>query len=302
MIEVVFSDSEKGNFKLARNFSGKDMSSGAIGYIGEKPSDGELEKYLKENREGEPLGDDSEDVVYIGFNLDMGEIDGEIDGAKRQKIFNDLWCRFNFTYPEQQEFFKTQRDDLEKLLSFARSGKSIRIWKSNSPYSACGFYYVCYLLKDIDCSNLSVITLPEYLPDFTGKNIHHVSWGEVHAGKLYKFLPLEKTIFKIEKQAYSTHWEVLMNENAPIRAIINGRLLSVVEDFYDPIIIKNIPSGEFVLARLIGEILIKYELGISDSLIASRIDKMISDKKLVIVNDEDKSHPYQEILRKSNEF
>jgi len=44
MLEVVFSDSEKGSMIVAKNYNAKTMLGGAIGYIGEKPTKAELEE------------------------------------------------------------------------------------------------------------------------------------------------------------------------------------------------------------------------------------------------------------------
>lgn len=89
-----------------------------------------------------------------------------------------------------------------------------------------------------------------------------------------------------------------MQENAPLRAVINGRLTSVPENFYDFIIVKNLPDHDFLMARLIGKLLGEYHLGISDNWYALRIDQLIEENKLVMVKNADPSHPYGKVLRK----
>ncbi|KUO77481.1 MAG: hypothetical protein APF81_04765 [Desulfosporosinus sp. BRH_c37] len=123
-------------------------------------------------------------------------------------------------------------------------------------------------------------------------------WAELSPGQFYSFLSLEREMTNIEKRLQSSLWNDLKAENAPLRALVNGKLISVPEDFYDHIIIKNIPDREFVMAQLIGTILGKYHLGVGDGWYALRIKKMIVDNKLEIVADKDTSHPYGKILRK----
>lgn len=89
-----------------------------------------------------------------------------------------------------------------------------------------------------------------------------------------------------------------MVENASLRAIINGKLISVPENFYDFIITKNLPDNDFIMARLIGKLLGEYRLGISDNWYALRIAKMIEDSKLIVVENKDPSHPYGKVLKK----
>ena len=82
MLEVVFSDSEKGSMKAAKKYNAKTMLGGAISYIGKKPTKAELEKHF----EGQAVGGNSQDVVNIGFLLDIGDISGEIS-----KINARIW-------------------------------------------------------------------------------------------------------------------------------------------------------------------------------------------------------------------
>lgn len=293
MLEVVFSDSEKGAMKVAKNYNIKNMLGGAISYIGNKPTEAELEKHF----EGQAVGGNSQDVVNIGFSLDIGDISGTIDKDKRQNVFREVWGRFGFDNKEQEQFFQSQRIDMERLLTAAKDGIPIRIWESNAPYSTCGFYFVCYILSNIDC-NISVVSLPRYNPISGDKIVEYSHWGEVRAGEFYQFLPLEKQLTQIEKRIVSDHWHDLMLENAPLRAIVNGKLTSVPENFYDFIIKKNLPDNDFIMARFIGELLAEYSLGISDMWYALRIDKMIEGNKLIIVENKDPSHPYGKVLRK----
>ncbi len=108
MLEALFSDSEKGSMRVAKNYNSKNMHRG--------------------------------DVVNIGFLLDIEDISGAIDGNERQNIFRKVWGRFDFGNKEQEQFFQNQRKDMEKLLSAAKDGIPIRVWKSNAPYSTCGFH------------------------------------------------------------------------------------------------------------------------------------------------------------------
>jgi len=269
------------------------MHRGAVSYIGKKPTKAELEKHF----EGKAVGGNSHDVVNIGFSLDIGDISGAIDGNERQNIFRKIWGRFDFEDKEREQFFQDQRKDMEKLLSAATEGIPIRIWKSNAPYSDCGFHFVCNLLRSIDC-NISVVPLPKYNLISENEIIEYSHWGEVEAGKFYQFLPLEKQLTQIEKRVVSDHWNELTAENAPLRAVLNGKLTSVPENFYDFIITKNLPDNNFIMARFIGKLLGEYSLGISDSWYAFRIDKMIEENKLIVIENKDTSHPYGKVLRK----
>ncbi len=293
MLEVVFSDSEKGSMKAAKNYDIKNMLSGTVGYIGRKPKKVELKKQF----EGKAVGGSSSEVVNIGFNLDIGDISGEIDGKERKNVFKRLWSRYSFDDIEMEKFFESQRQDLTKLITAANNGKTIRIWKSNAPYSTCGFYYVCYILKDIDC-DIRVVELPEYKIISEKETVFYSNWGEVSAGKFYEFVPLEKKLSLLDKKVVSDQWRVLIQDNSLLRTNLNGRLISVPENFYDSIITNNIPENEFIMARFIGRLIGEHRIGVGDSWYALRIEKMIMDNLLIVVEDKDKSHPYAKVLRR----
>ncbi|MDW7668933.1 MAG: DUF3658 domain-containing protein [Bacillota bacterium] len=297
MLEVVFNDSEKGSMKAAKNYDMKNMLSGTVGYIGEKPKKAELKKLF----EGKAIGGSSSEVVNIGFNLDIGDISGEIDGKERKNVFRKLWSRYSFDDIEMGKFFERQRQDLIKLKTAVNNGKTIRIWKSNAPYSTCGFYYVCYILKDIDC-DIRVVELPEHKIISEKEIVFYSSWGEVSAGKFHEFLPLERKLSLLDKKVISDLWRTLIQENSPLRTNLNGRLISVPENFYDSIIINNIPENEFIMARLIGKLIGEHRIGVGDSWYALRIEKMIKDNLIIVIENKDKSHPYAKELRRKTQI
>ncbi len=297
MLEVVFCDSEKGSMKAAKNYDMKNMLSGAVGYIGKKPKKAELKKLFK----GKAIGGSSSDVVNIGFNLDIGDISGEIDGNERKNVFQKILGRYFSDDSEMEKFFTIQRQDFTKLITAAKNGKTIRIWKSNAPYSTCGFYYVCYILKDID-SDIRVVELPEYKVISEKETVFYSSWGEVHAGKFYEFIPLEKKLSFLDKKVINEQWISLIQDNSTLRTNLNGSVISVPENFYDSIIFNNIPKDEFIMASFIGKLLAENKIGITDAWYAFRIEKLIEDNLLIVVEDKDKSHPYSKILRKNSEI
>ena len=104
---------------------------------------------------------------------------------------------FDFDDNEQEQFFNNQRKDMKKLLSAATTGTQIRIWKSNTPYSTCGFYFICDVLRNIDCQ-ISVVTLPEYQQVSDNEIVIYSDWGQVNPGKLYQFLPFIDSNFSLE--------------------------------------------------------------------------------------------------------
>lgn len=72
------------------------------------------------------------------------------------------------------------------------------------------------------------------------------------------------------------------------------------EDFYDWLLLRELDklSGEFQEARLIGEVLGRYQLGLSDCWLALRIEDMISRGTLEAVTSPPADGPnYHRVLR-----
>ena len=297
MLEVVFSDSAKAAMKLAKRYSKKGMLGGDMGYVGRKPSKAELEKLF----EGEAVPGDPADVVCIGCNFDVGDISGELDDDARKEVFTEVFGSVEFRPEELERFFRLQREDFEKLLTAAKSGKTIRVWKSDIPSSACAFAFVCHALHGTPC-DLRAVSLSPLEETATDTVQQFSDWAEVMPGRFYRFLPLEQPVSTAERRVQKILWDGLKAENAPLRALVNGKLLSVGEDFYDRFLFKCIPDGEFVMARLIGNVLITYPLGVSDGWYALRIKKLLSQKRLELVKDMNADHPYGKVLRKTALF
>lgn len=236
-----------------------------------------------------------EDVVSIGFYLDIGPIATIQQCVNREDIFQQLWGRFNFSEDDKHEFLMDCIKDQQKLLEVANRKEPIRIWTSNAPYECCGLYYVCYLLKDIDC-DIRLMQLPEYI-DHTTSIQSYTSWQEVPIDCLTTMTKYEIPLTSSLKQFYyASTWHTLMVQNAPLRIVLNGTLVSVADDFYDPFIRQCIPEGKFTMAFLICIVIGTIIPGVHDSFIAFRIQHMIDTKELLLIEEGLDNSPYGHTL------
>lgn len=261
MLEVVFSDSEKGLLKHVSKTTNK----------------------LNENNS----------IVSIGMGLDYGDITNQ---NKRNEDLKFLWQHFNFM--KENDFtilFNNIQSDLDLLIDRASKGENICIWKSNNSNSLCGFYYTCYLLKDYAC-DVSFVDMPEYIT-LNNEILSYNSFGEVSPENFHLFLQYEKELPQNSLNYYCSLWENLMQENSQLRAVVNNKLISVPIDFYDTIIRQYIPQDDFIMSNLISDVIEKANLIISNDIIAIRIENMINNSELIVVKDDDKEHPYGKILK-----
>ncbi len=306
MIEVMFGESEGGSMKAAKNFKKEKFLDGAaIGWIGKEPDKEEMKKWKKEydkQQEGEAVGGRSTEVICIPFMLDIGDISKPMNSEYRKNLIMDMytidgWYDNYDTNNRKglEESWQKYMREKERLESFAADGQEFRIWYSDAPYSLCGLYYVCDLLRKFGCK-ISIIKLPQYIQLSEDEMQFFSSWGEVEPGRFYRFLPLEVRLSTCEINCFSSKWLALSEENSPLRAVVNGKVIGVPDDFYDHIIRKELPVGEIIMAHLIGRIMGKYPLGIGDCWYAKRIMYLIEQGEIEIVQKE--KITYRQILKK----
>lgn len=305
MLQIVFSDSECGSLKLATHCCCINSKAGPIGFIfdeSEAAPEGQERAMAKlkaqreeEKRRARPVGGNPGDVLCPSCGLDMGPLSGpDVDKAR----FNLLaaWLGGDFPLPDstpedytqqRNQMWEQRQQDRSRLLEAAENGEEVRIWYSSAaPWSLCGFYDVCWLLRSFDCP-VTALELPQWMRREDGTVQSCLSWGELVSGDWAAFLPLEREIPKSVRQAIAMEWARLRKENAPLRAVVNGRLTSVGEDFYDPFIRARIPNGVFRAAQLICEVLGRDRLSIGDWWLAKRIKAMLDQGELITVSKGD---------------
>lgn len=270
MIEVVFAESEGAAMKVAKSFDKDEFLNGKV-----------VDMLLS----GEPLDGETSEVIYLPLMLDVGDISVPVNSDYRKKLIIDM-----YTLNDNDEEFINDLEEawtrytveIDRLKDYASKGKDIRIWYSEAPYSICGFYYVCSLLKDYNC-NIYGLRLPSFMEISEDEIQSLVSWGEVGATMFYRFTPLQKKLSPSERQGFASIWQELTTTKSMLRAVVNGTLIEVPEDFYDCFIRKEIPEGEFIMARVIENLITKYSLGVGDWWYARRIMNMINSGELKIV-------------------
>lgn len=317
MIEIVFSDSAGGSLKMAQHYGEGKYCGGAVGVIisysdDSKPTKAEIENAQRELEEKErrawekavPLGGNSADVFSFNLAWSVGSIGDSSIGAERLAALERLFSTYpeNVGKPAAEELYQSAIRSLEAIRKRAENGETLRVWYSNQPDEICGLYWLMNLLESWKQSSIKVVLvkLPEW--EVEGATIiRHNGWGEVEPGKWHNCLSLQKAVPEALLHAIASRWSELQKENASLRAVINGRLQSVPENFYDDFILREIvlEKNQFHEANLIGRILGKYQLGIGDGWLALRIEEMVRAGKLEVVSFASEDGPnYHRILKK----
>ena len=158
-------------------------------------------------------------------------------------------------------------------LQTIRSEKAVRVWLApDRPGDLCG---LCWLMEAIDGLPVAVQVVP--LPRWVEQGkvlVHYAGWFEVEPERWKHFLPMARMVGAIKMQHYISVWRKLAHENMDLRVLINGTLHSFPPDFYDPWIRMELNRQKriFPMAKLVGDILTRHDLGITDRFIAWRIE------------------------------
>lgn len=319
MIDIVFGDSACGSLRLAQRYGkGEYIMDGPFAVFishedGSEPTQEEIEAAKREAVEKErlaweravPLGGNPEDIFGFDLVLSVGDISEIQPGINRVQILGNLYSIYPNSDWQQvvQEIVSKAKEDMKTVEERAASGESLRIWYSNKPDEMCGLYWFMDHLDQwkVHDGQVFVVKLPEWEANEEGEIIQKSCWGEVAPGEWYRYITLQKPVLPGFIQSCATCWKELQRENSLLRAVVNGQLVSVSEKLYDDFILREIAAegNEFNEAKIIGQVLAKYRLGIADFWVALRIEEMIRAGMFEVVSDaaEDMPH-YHRVLKK----
>lgn len=318
MIEIVFSDSACGSLKMAQHFGEGKYSGGCVGVIvshrdGSHPTRKEIKKAkhqveVKSRLAWEkavPMGGNAADVYGLQLELSIGDIADHQFELHRQQTLEHLFS----IYPNDEgleaskDIMKRITLNLKAIQKEVEEGQAVRIWYSNQPDELCGLYWFINQLRQWNKleNGVYLIKLPEWEISENGNMVQKFGWGDVAPEEWNHYLRWQQLASPSFKQYCNSSWRNLQNENAPLRAILNGHLVSVQENIYDSFIHREIAQEDetFQEAMIIGRVLGKYHLGIGDGWVALRIEEMIQTGVLEIISGTTKDMPvYHRTLKK----
>ena len=201
------------------------------------------------------------------------------------------------------ELLNTSRKNYATLLEKAQNGEPIRVWVGREPDDVCGLYWLLEQLRPIGFEKLDVtiVELPMWETRPDGCIVQYNGWGEVEPYHLGRMASLGKKLPTNYLRSLANRWRELQQENSPLRAVINGKLVSVSETLYDTFILRELDTldDEFKESVLVGQVLGKNQLGIGDGWIALRVEQFIKEGLLVPITTPAPNAPiYHRMLKK----
>lgn len=296
--EIVFSPSTQGSIKVAQ-YTG----------IGEYPkawlmpkdsgiklSDELIESHNKEQIEkwnnSRPIGGRSSDILCFEYDLAFGDVSEKIPADKRYQF---LYESISKMYPSDKHdnlaeewvssIKKKNQKYLKELRKAIKDGAAIRVWYSSAPDEINSFYWLMsFFDKQKYYTNVSAVYIP---PDYWQGTCFYRGTGMFGPEKFFDALTLEKNLSETQIKAYSERWSELQKENAPMRLMVSGNLVSLPEDFLDSFIYRAIAKlpDTFKIAKLVGNVMGEYELMVGDRPLFERVLHIIDKGDLILTEE-----------------
>ncbi len=232
------------------------------------------------------------EVIALNLALDIGDISEIHENIiSRKSVLEKLYGEYDDTVEDLWE---------SNLQAYTRLKENtdipVRMWLSEcDPAELCGMHFVCSVLAEE--VPLSMVNISIHRND--GNSVtRYYSSGEVEAEKFEEFVKEEKNLDKPERSYYSITWTDLIDENTPLRSIVNGKLIGVPEDIYDFAIRHNLPEGEILSAKLIGKT-IHMVPGVGDRWLHLRICEMVKVGELIEISPAAYDYPYSAVYKKA---
>ncbi|MDY4104090.1 MAG: DUF3658 domain-containing protein [Oscillospiraceae bacterium] len=167
-----------------------------------------------------------------------------------------------------------------------RAEEPVRIWTDRTPASQCALRFAACLLTGTPDRAVLQLILPDWEARPDDMILEHGSWGDLAPEELAAHLSEAVELPPLRVRMLAGEWRTLADENAPLRAMVNGRLISVEAGFYDPLILRELPEGPVQVANLIGNVLGRQRPGVDDRLLAGRIRAMLDAGALRMVRED----------------
>lgn len=315
MLDVVFGDSALGSLRLAQSHQKGGCLGGAtsVFIVHEDGSPGAPEEVAEaanraEERERRlwesaiPMDTGPGDSYGFSLAFSQGAIpDGEDFWENRCRVMERLFSIYPDAGEVTDELFRRGNESTEALFRRAGDGEPLRAWYSDTPEEYSGLCWLMWELSRLPRhGEIRLVKQPAWEPgEQQNTLVRHNGWGNVEPARWGSYLPLAEKVPDILCTALGREWQE--TKSYPLRAVISGRLCGVGEDFYDWLILREIQAApeEFHQARVIGSILGKNQLGLSDSWIALRMEEMIARGMLEEVTPPPADGPiYHRMLRK----
>ena len=236
-------------------------------------------------------------IICFEWMLDIGHLKEGLESRYRKELPGRLISHHTFGRNDKEGMPEIGDSNVRAwswLKESLSEGESVTVWYGGAPGDLCGFYCLCTLLREYDST--VYIMNPPLVRKRESEYFFVKRWSFLDQESLGDYLSSRRMLEKDEILANALHWEKLIKEDVPLRAIISGLPVSVREDFYDPFIEAGIPGKPVRIAQAAYAFLCM-GLGTNACLVTWRIQAMIDAGKLKVIEEPDDQFMHMTIQR-----
>lgn len=227
-----------------------------------------------------------EDIVCLPLGLSEGDIRSPIlagDCPRRRCLQAMLSCR----QPAQEDgdavLDALWADCARALQRLEAAPPSLRVWV-DTPDSRCGLLFLADLLQGQDVE-VRVVELPQRVLWNGRCAVKYRRWSEVAPEQFRAFMAEERVLAGGALQDLAGRWQFLRQENAPLRVVRDGVVVSAAIHYYDDLIRDEFPQGTCKVMDLVGRVLAIHQLPLDDAFLIRRIAHFIQSGELVLLHE-----------------
>lgn len=237
---------------------------------------------------GNPIKTDG--ILLLDFQLNYGLLNGDLLAiqSEREATIHKSF----FTNVNEKELgalckkrLKSLKSALAKLDKKLKNGEEMRLWLSNNAFDRCGLYWLCDYVRKNECKIYTVSCPGIELLENENRFIENVRWA-AFSNLPYMATFSEKAIelSEFEINLYSKLWQKLVKENAPLRVLIDDKVISTTEDFYDNVILGYITDEPRPQITVISDFLGDWYCA-DYCFVSERIAYLLGQGRIEIVDD-----------------
>lgn len=215
---------------------------------------------------------DKQKVIAFADDLSHGPINDRVSLEERIN-----WWK---TVDEDKYFVEYGEEDLRENYDKFHDGISkiddndiLYLWYASSQ-EFCGMLYTVELLKDRNL-NIYLINAADAVVKHKDRVYLSREVGGIVPECIKKYVSLKQKLDLNKYRELLDAWEVLKKDNALLRILKNEKIISVDEDYYDINILKYTSKELRKSARVVGSVIGKSKLAISDDYIFWRVKELV---------------------------
>jgi hypothetical protein len=203
-------------------------------------------------REALKLAGRADCVVRLWDDLSLGPIDPPEPTSRRSWAKEELGLHAHYRH-----MFAEKNNAWNAALSIP--GRRIAWVARRMPDEYCGFLEWLRRLGDAPCEivDLHHVTFDWHMRDGTVERTEVSSMGHIHAEHIRDnaFWDLARPLSAQERHEYLALWHRLRSENAPLRVLNDGALVSAPISYFDDLVLADTEENYRKVARIVGSAL-----------------------------------------------